>query len=73
MRLIGGKRMNDLQKQSIANNRELTRLRRERRTLTDKKEIEMMDEKINHLKAVIKNYGREPLQTKPFPKKETLV
>ena len=61
--------MNKLQKESIQNNRKLTAMRRQLRNTKDKDERLQIEEAINELKASIRNHGREPLITKPFPKR----
>ena len=60
--------MNKLQKESIQNNRKLTEMRRELRNTKDKAARFQIEQSIKELKASIRNYGREPLVTKPFPK-----
>lgn len=62
-------KMNKLQKESIENNRKLTAMRRQLRNTKDKDARLQIEEAIEELKASIRNYGREPLITKPFPKR----
>lgn len=61
--------MNKLQKESIQNNRKLTAMRRELRNTKDEDTRFKIEQSINDLKASIRNYGRGPLATKPFPKR----
>ena len=60
--------MNKLQKESIQNNRKLTAMRRELRNTKDKATRFQIEQSIKELKASIRNYGRGPLVTIPFPK-----